>query len=59
MTMEPKDAGSPMGIAVLRADESLCMAIFVNLERLTPGERAVFLLRRIFGYQIRRDSDDA
>jgi len=48
-----------MGIAVLRADESLCMAIFVNLERLTPGERAVFLLRRIFGYQIRRDSDDA
>jgi RNA polymerase sigma-70 factor, ECF subfamily len=33
---------------VLRADESLSMAFLVMLERLTPVERAVFLLREIF-----------
>jgi RNA polymerase sigma-70 factor (ECF subfamily) len=35
----------------LRADESLSMAFLVMLERLTPVERAVFLLREIFDYK--------
>jgi RNA polymerase sigma-70 factor, ECF subfamily len=44
------DPGSdPLGI--LRADESLSMAFLVMLERLTPVERAVFLLREIFDHQ--------
>ncbi len=38
----------PLG--VLRVDESLSMALFVLLERLTPMERAVFLLREVFGF---------
>src|SRR6476620_6291999 len=37
--------------AVLQADESLSMAFLVMLERLTPVERAVFLLREIFDHQ--------
>ncbi len=36
---------------VLRIDESLSMAFLVLLERLTPIERAVFLLREIFEYE--------
>ncbi len=36
---------------VLRIDESLSMAFLVLLERLTPTERAVFLLREIFEYE--------
>src|SRR6266849_3923819 len=41
------DPGSdPLGI--LRVDESLSMAFLVLLERLTPVERAVFLLREVF-----------
>jgi RNA polymerase sigma-70 factor (ECF subfamily) len=44
------DSGSdPSGI--LRADESLSMAFLVMLERLTPIERAVFLLREIFDHK--------
>jgi RNA polymerase sigma-70 factor (ECF subfamily) len=35
---------------VLRADESLSVAFLVLLERLTPAERAVFLLREVFEY---------
>jgi RNA polymerase sigma-70 factor, ECF subfamily len=42
---------APTGIAVLRTDELLSMAIVVMLERLTPSERAVFLLREIFSYE--------
>jgi RNA polymerase sigma-70 factor (ECF subfamily) len=42
-------ASDPSG--VLRADESLSMAFLVMLERLTPVERAVFLLREIFDYK--------
>lgn len=38
----------PLG--VLRVDESLSMALLVLLERLTPVERAVFLLREVFGF---------
>jgi RNA polymerase sigma-70 factor, ECF subfamily len=34
--------------AVLQVDESLSMAFLVLLERLTPVERAVFLLREVF-----------
>jgi RNA polymerase sigma-70 factor (ECF subfamily) len=44
------DPGSdPLGI--LRVDESLSMAFLVLLERLTPVERAVFLLREVFDYE--------
>ncbi len=39
----------PLGI--IRADESLSMALLVLLERLTPIERAVFLLREVFDYR--------
>jgi len=42
-------ASDPLG--VLRADESISMAFLVMLERLTPVERAVFLLREIFDYK--------
>jgi len=38
----------PFGI--IRVDESLSMAFLVLLERLTPVERAVFLLREVFEY---------
>jgi RNA polymerase sigma-70 factor (ECF subfamily) len=36
---------------VIRVDESLSMAFLVLLERLTPVERAVFLLREVFEYE--------
>jgi RNA polymerase sigma-70 factor (ECF subfamily) len=36
---------------ILRADESLSVAFLLLLERLTPVERAVFLLREIFDYE--------
>jgi RNA polymerase sigma-70 factor (ECF subfamily) len=39
----------PFGI--IRVDESLSMAFLVMLERLTPVERAVFLLREVFEYE--------
>jgi len=40
--------GDPFNL--MRVDESLSMAFLVLLERLTPVERAVFLLREIFDY---------
>ena len=44
------DPGSdPLGI--LKVDESLSMAFLLLLERLTPLERAVFLLREVFEYE--------
>jgi RNA polymerase sigma-70 factor (ECF subfamily) len=44
------DPGSdPFGI--IRVDESLSLAFLVLLERLTPVERAVFLLREVFEYE--------
>src|SRR5216683_7474015 len=44
------DPGSdPFGI--IKVDESLSMAFLVLLERLTPIERAVFLLRAVFVYE--------
>lgn len=42
-------ASDPSGI--LRVDESLSMAFLVLLQRLTPMERAVFLLREVFEYE--------
>lgn len=41
--------GDPLG--VLKVDESLSMAFLLLLERLTPMERAVFLLREVFEYE--------
>jgi RNA polymerase sigma-70 factor (ECF subfamily) len=38
-------------LSVIRVDESLSMAFLVLLERLTPVERAVFLLREVFEYE--------
>ncbi len=37
-------------LEIVRVDESLSMAFLVMLERLTPVERAVFLLREVFEY---------
>jgi RNA polymerase sigma-70 factor (ECF subfamily) len=39
----------PLGL--IRVDETLSMAFLVLLERLTPVERAVFLLREVFEYK--------
>jgi RNA polymerase sigma-70 factor (ECF subfamily) len=36
---------------MIRVDESLSMAFLLLLERLTPVERAVFLLREVFEYE--------
>jgi RNA polymerase sigma-70 factor, ECF subfamily len=44
------DAGSDP-LELVRVDESLSMAFLVLLERLTPMERAVFLLREVFEYE--------
>jgi RNA polymerase sigma-70 factor, ECF subfamily len=38
-------------LELVRVDESLSMAFLVMLERLTPVERAVFLLREVFEYE--------
>jgi len=38
-------------LELIRVDESLSMAFLVMLERLTPVERAVFLLREVFDYE--------
>jgi RNA polymerase sigma-70 factor (ECF subfamily) len=40
---------NPLGI--IKVDESLSLAFLVLLERLTPVERAVFLLREVFEYE--------
>jgi RNA polymerase sigma-70 factor (ECF subfamily) len=37
--------------AMLQVDESVSMALMVLLERLTPEERAVFLLHEVFDYK--------
>src|SRR5689334_7652024 len=37
--------------SLLHIDESVSMAFMVLLERLTPVERAVFLLREVFDYE--------
>lgn len=42
-------ASDPFGL--IKVDESLSMAFLVLLERLTPVERAVFLLREVFEYE--------
>src|SRR5207247_10513593 len=40
---------NPFGI--IKVDESLSLAFLLLLERLTPVERAVFLLREVFEYE--------
>src|SRR5207245_6512292 len=57
---EPLLAGAPVGPAASRGgadpaelaetSDSLSMAFLVLLESLAPAERAVFLLREVFGY---------
>jgi RNA polymerase sigma-70 factor (ECF subfamily) len=42
-------SSDPLGI--IKIDESLSMAFLVLLERLTPVERAVFLLHEVFEYE--------
>ena len=42
-------SSDPFGM--IKIDESLSMAFLVLLERLTPIERAVFLLREVFEYE--------
>ncbi|HXC33691.1 MAG TPA: RNA polymerase sigma-70 factor [Verrucomicrobiae bacterium] len=42
-------ASDPLG--AVKVDESLSMAFLLLLERLTPMERAVFLLREVFEYE--------
>jgi RNA polymerase sigma-70 factor, ECF subfamily len=42
-------ASDPLG--AVKIDESLSMAFLLLLERLTPMERAVFLLREVFDYE--------
>ncbi|MET0134048.1 MAG: RNA polymerase sigma factor SigJ [Kibdelosporangium sp.] len=46
---EPLPTGPDSAEGVLRAD-SVSMAILVLLERLSPLERAVFVLREVFGF---------
>ncbi len=49
---EPLVAGSGADpFTISRVDESLSMAFLVMLERLTPVERAIFLLREVFEYE--------
>jgi RNA polymerase sigma-70 factor (ECF subfamily) len=43
------ERSDPLGL--IRVDETLSMAFLVLLERLTPIERAVFLLREVFEYE--------
>jgi len=44
---DPKS--DPLGL--IKIDESLSMAFLILMERLTPIERAVFLLREVFEYE--------
>jgi RNA polymerase sigma-70 factor, ECF subfamily len=44
-------------LELIRVDESLSMAFLVMLERLTPVERAVFLLREVFEYEYSEIAD--
>ena len=53
---EPLVAGDPMADPSVRAEatDQLSMALLVMLERLSPVERAVFLLREVFQYEYDR-----
>jgi RNA polymerase sigma-70 factor (ECF subfamily) len=44
-------------LEMVRVDESLSMAFLVVLERLSPVERAVFLLREVFEYEYAEIAD--
>jgi len=52
----PTDKPSPFGDAVELAD-SLSLALLAVLERLSPMERAAFLLREIFDYSYKQLAD--
>jgi RNA polymerase sigma-70 factor, ECF subfamily len=47
---EPLTSGSPDPAAAAEQADTLSMAFLLLLERLTPLERAVFLLHDVFGY---------
>ena len=44
-------------LEMVRVDDALSMAFLVVMERLTPEERAVFLLREVFEYQYAEIAD--
>jgi RNA polymerase sigma-70 factor (ECF subfamily) len=44
-------------LETVKADESISMAFLLLLERLTPTERAVFLLREVFEYEYSEIAD--
>jgi RNA polymerase sigma-70 factor (ECF subfamily) len=44
------DAGSPAGISRVESYQALSIGLLVLLEKLTPQERAIFLLKEIFAY---------
>lgn len=46
--MDQRDPTTPASIAEI--DESVSFALMVALERLSPAERAVFILHDVFGY---------
>jgi RNA polymerase sigma-70 factor (TIGR02957 family) len=50
-TGAPAGTGDPAALA--ETSDSLSMAFLVLLESLSPPERAVFLLREVFGYEYR------
>jgi RNA polymerase sigma-70 factor (ECF subfamily) len=47
----------PSALAEVEVDDSLSFAFLVLLERLTPMERAVFLLREVFEYEYEEIAD--
>jgi RNA polymerase sigma-70 factor (TIGR02957 family) len=49
--------GSPGPAELAETADSLSMAFLVLLESLSPAERAVFLLREVFGYEYREIAD--
>ncbi len=52
-----EDEGSARALAEVEVDDSLSFAFLVLLERLTPMERAVFLLREVFEYEYTEIAD--
>lgn len=45
------DEAAPTPAEALEIDESVSLALMVALERLSPAERAVFILHDLFGYR--------
>jgi RNA polymerase sigma-70 factor (ECF subfamily) len=55
LTTDGRGPGSPEWVT--EQDESLSMALLVMLERLSPIERAVFVLREVFDYDYQEIAD--